>query len=69
MEKTKILLLISLFLLSSLTLSKSMRHEMDFADLIKLYMPNINDESNLFDWGIGSNKHTPINWLHDGISE
>lgn len=44
-------------------------NEINYSDLIRLYMQSIEDNSTMLAWTTGSQKGSPINWQHNGITE
>lgn len=42
--------------------------EIDFSDLIAMYMQDQNDDATMLDWSTGALKTSPITWLHDGVA-
>lgn len=64
-----LLFIVAMIALSSTCFAKDDVHEINYENLIKIYMQNIEDDSSILDWKTGSRNGTPINWQHDGITE
>lgn len=67
--KTIVYLLFILFLLNSCTEKNTPKDQMDYEDLIILFMQDMNDEASGLSWVTGAQNESPINWQDSGLAE